>query len=95
VFENPYPSATIDSWPMQDPIVASLLWSLALLAVFAPLARAFTGVGPPTTELSSSLTVCHLFTRSGPFGDVKVHALGRRHEPSAVTVRLDVPYARY
>jgi ABC-2 type transport system permease protein len=35
---NPNPSASISAWPMQHPIVASLLWSLALLAIFAPLA---------------------------------------------------------
>jgi ABC-2 type transport system permease protein len=30
--------ATIDAWPMQHPVVTSLVWSVALLAVFAPLA---------------------------------------------------------
>src|SRR5271156_6716089 len=35
---NPNPSATIHVWPMQHPIAATLLWSAALLAVFAPLA---------------------------------------------------------
>jgi ABC transporter DrrB family efflux protein len=38
LFHNPNPSATIDAWPMQHPVVTSLLWSVALLAVFAPLA---------------------------------------------------------
>jgi ABC-2 type transport system permease protein len=38
LFENPNPSATIDAWPMQHPVVTSLAWSAALLAVFAPLA---------------------------------------------------------
>jgi ABC transporter DrrB family efflux protein len=38
LFGNPNPSATANAWPMQHPVVASLLWSLALLAVFAPLA---------------------------------------------------------
>ncbi len=38
LFGNPNPSATIDAWPMQHPILASLLWSAVLLAVFAPLA---------------------------------------------------------
>jgi ABC-2 type transport system permease protein len=38
LFANPNPSATIHAWPMEHPIVASLLWSVALLAVFAPLA---------------------------------------------------------
>jgi ABC-2 type transport system permease protein len=38
LFSNPNPSATIHVWPMQHPVLASLLWSVALLAVFAPLA---------------------------------------------------------
>jgi ABC-2 type transport system permease protein len=38
LWKNPNPSATIHAWPMQHPITASLVWSLALLAVFAPLA---------------------------------------------------------
>jgi len=38
LFHNPNPSAAIHAWPMQHPIVACLLWSIALLAVFAPLA---------------------------------------------------------
>ena len=38
LFENPNPSASIDAWPMQHPVLASLLWSIGLLAVFAPLA---------------------------------------------------------
>jgi ABC-2 type transport system permease protein len=38
LFGNPNPSASISAWPMQHPIIASLLWSLALLAIFAPLA---------------------------------------------------------
>jgi ABC-2 type transport system permease protein len=38
LFGNPNPSASIGDWPMQHPIVASLMWSIALLAVFAPLA---------------------------------------------------------
>jgi ABC-2 type transport system permease protein len=38
LFGNPNPSATIQAWPMQHPIAASLGWSLALLALFAPLA---------------------------------------------------------
>ncbi|MGE3621864.1 MAG: ABC transporter permease, partial [Acidimicrobiia bacterium] len=38
LFGNPNPSAAIDAWPMQHPVAASLLWSAALLAVFAPLA---------------------------------------------------------
>lgn len=35
---NPNPSASIDAWPMQHPILAALLWSTAILAVAAPLA---------------------------------------------------------
>jgi ABC-2 type transport system permease protein len=35
---NPNPSATIHAWPMQHAVLASLLWSVALVAIFAPLA---------------------------------------------------------
>jgi ABC-2 type transport system permease protein len=38
LFRNPNPSASAGAWPMQHPVVASLVWSLALLAVFVPLA---------------------------------------------------------
>jgi ABC-2 type transport system permease protein len=38
LFGNPNPSALVHAWPMQHPITAALLWSLVLLAVFAPLA---------------------------------------------------------
>jgi ABC-2 type transport system permease protein len=38
LWHNPNPSAAIHAWPMQHPVVASLIWSIALLAVFAPLA---------------------------------------------------------
>ncbi|MGO9179854.1 MAG: ABC transporter permease [Candidatus Limnocylindrales bacterium] len=38
LFANPNPSAGVNAWPMQHPIVTSLLWSIGLLAVFAPLA---------------------------------------------------------
>ena len=38
LFANPNPSATITAWPMQHAVVTSLLWSVGLLAVFAPLA---------------------------------------------------------
>jgi ABC-2 type transport system permease protein len=38
LFKNPNPSATIHAWPMQHPIAASLLWSVALIVIFAPLA---------------------------------------------------------
>jgi ABC-2 type transport system permease protein len=40
LFGNPNPSATIHAWPMQHPVLATLAWSLALIAVFAPLAIA-------------------------------------------------------
>jgi ABC-2 type transport system permease protein len=35
---NPNPSASIHAWPMQHSVLASLLWSAALIVVFAPLA---------------------------------------------------------
>jgi ABC-2 type transport system permease protein len=35
---NPNPSASINAWPMQHALIASLLWSLVLVAIFAPLA---------------------------------------------------------
>jgi hypothetical protein len=35
---NPDPSASIHAWPMQHALLASLLWSVALIVVFAPLA---------------------------------------------------------
>jgi len=35
---NPNPSAAIAAWPMQHPVAASLLWSVAILLAFAPLA---------------------------------------------------------
>jgi ABC-2 type transport system permease protein len=38
LFANPNPSASVGAWPMQHPVAASLLWSVALLAIFAPLA---------------------------------------------------------
>jgi ABC transporter DrrB family efflux protein len=37
LFVNPNPSAAIHAWPMQHPIVATVLWSIGLLAVFVPL----------------------------------------------------------
>jgi ABC transporter DrrB family efflux protein len=37
---NPNPSASIQTWPMQHPVVASLVWSAVIIAVFAPLAAA-------------------------------------------------------
>jgi ABC transporter DrrB family efflux protein len=38
LFGNPNPSSTINVWPMQHPVDAALLWSVAILAVGAPLA---------------------------------------------------------
>ncbi len=38
LFGNPNPSASIHAWPMQHALLASLLWSVVLIAVFAPLA---------------------------------------------------------
>jgi ABC-2 type transport system permease protein len=38
LWANPNPSATVHAWPMQHPGAAALLWSVALLAVFTPLA---------------------------------------------------------
>jgi ABC-type multidrug transport system permease subunit len=35
---NPNPSTTIHAWPLQHPVLASLLWSVAIVAIFAPLA---------------------------------------------------------
>jgi len=38
LFGNPNPSITIHAWPMQHPIVASLLWSVVILGTCGPLA---------------------------------------------------------
>jgi ABC-2 type transport system permease protein len=38
LFGNPNPSGAIQAWPMQHPVAAALIWSLALLAVAVPLA---------------------------------------------------------
>jgi len=38
LFGNPNPSALIHDWPMQHPVTAALLWSLALLLICVPLA---------------------------------------------------------
>jgi ABC transporter DrrB family efflux protein len=38
---NPNPSGTIQAWPMQHPVEASLIWSVAILAVAAPLSAHF------------------------------------------------------
>jgi ABC transporter DrrB family efflux protein len=38
LFGNPNPSADIAAWPMQHPELATLSWSIGLIAIFAPLA---------------------------------------------------------
>jgi ABC transporter DrrB family efflux protein len=38
---NPNPSGAIRVWPMQHPVEASLIWSVLILAVAAPLASQF------------------------------------------------------
>lgn len=38
LFGNPNPSSDISAWPMQHPELATVAWSLALTAIFAPLA---------------------------------------------------------
>jgi ABC-2 type transport system permease protein len=38
---NPNPSASVNAWPMQHPVAASLIWSVVILAVAAPLASYF------------------------------------------------------
>jgi ABC-2 type transport system permease protein len=38
---NPNPSASISAWPMQHPVEASLIWSVLIVAVAAPLAGYF------------------------------------------------------
>jgi ABC-type polysaccharide/polyol phosphate export permease len=38
LFGNPNPSANIAAWPMQHPELATVVWSIGLIAVFAPLA---------------------------------------------------------
>jgi ABC-2 type transport system permease protein len=35
---NPDPTAGLHVWPLQHPVLATVLWSLLILAVFAPLA---------------------------------------------------------
>jgi ABC-2 type transport system permease protein len=38
LWANPNPSAAVRARPMQNPVDAAVLWSIALLAIFAPLA---------------------------------------------------------
>jgi ABC transporter DrrB family efflux protein len=41
LFGNPNPASTISAWPMQHPELATVLWSIGLTVVFAPLAVYF------------------------------------------------------
>jgi ABC-2 type transport system permease protein len=41
LFGNPNPSGSVHAWPMQHPVEAALLWSIAILVVCAPLAAHF------------------------------------------------------
>jgi ABC-2 type transport system permease protein len=38
LFGNPNPAASVQAWPMQQPELAVVCWSVAMLVVFAPLA---------------------------------------------------------
>ncbi len=38
LFGGPNPAATVNAWPMQHPELAVVLWSLGLIAIFAPAA---------------------------------------------------------
>src|SRR6516165_10542341 len=38
---NPNPSSLVHAWPMQHPVEASLIWSVLILAIAAPLASYF------------------------------------------------------
>lgn len=38
LFGNADPNMVLDSWAMQNPVIYSLLWAAAIVAVFAPLA---------------------------------------------------------
>jgi ABC transporter DrrB family efflux protein len=38
LFGGPNPAATVSAWPMQHPELAVVIWSIALIAVFAPTA---------------------------------------------------------
>jgi ABC transporter DrrB family efflux protein len=38
LFGNPNPAPAVHAWPLEHPVLASLIWTMALLAVFAPLA---------------------------------------------------------
>ncbi len=36
LFGNPNPSSTINAWPMQHPVWAAIIWSIAILMIFFP-----------------------------------------------------------
>ena len=38
LFSNPNPSSAVGAWPMQHPVVASILWSIVIIGVSAPTA---------------------------------------------------------
>ena len=38
LFHSPNPSSAVNAWPMQHPVAAAVIWSLAILAVCVPLA---------------------------------------------------------
>jgi ABC-2 type transport system permease protein len=38
LFGGPNPASTVSAWPMQHPELAVVIWSIALIAVFAPTA---------------------------------------------------------
>jgi ABC-2 type transport system permease protein len=38
LFGGPNPASTVNAWPMQHPELAVVIWSIALIAVFAPTA---------------------------------------------------------
>jgi ABC-2 type transport system permease protein len=41
LFGNPNPSGDVHAWPMQHPVEAALIWSVAIIVVCAPLAAHF------------------------------------------------------
>ncbi len=41
LWDNPNPASTISAWPMQHPVEASLIWSVVIMVVAAPLAAHF------------------------------------------------------
>ena len=41
LWNNPNPSQVVHAWPMQHPVEASLIWSVVIIAIAAPLASYF------------------------------------------------------